>query len=137
MQAAVSSAHGISVGSRTCLSISWYIMPVCVCPRYIQAASTPKNIIILLDTSGSMTGKRFTIAQSTVSTILDTLSDEDYFNIIKVRFVLIGTLCKVGLNCMLLVYPFFLCSLYWKCMGVNFEIFTVVLSGSITGMGVG
>ncbi|XP_076447290.1 voltage-dependent calcium channel subunit alpha-2/delta-3-like [Babylonia areolata] len=50
---------------------------------YIQAASTPKNIIILLDTSGSMTGKRFTIAQSTVSTILDTLSDEDYFNIIK------------------------------------------------------
>ena len=62
-------------------------MPVCVCPRYIQAASTPKNIIILLDTSGSMTGKRFTIAQSTVSTILDTLSDEDYFNIIKVRRV--------------------------------------------------
>ncbi|KAL8621814.1 hypothetical protein ACOMHN_016300 [Nucella lapillus] len=50
---------------------------------YIQAASTPKNIIILLDTSGSMMGKRFTIAQSTVSTILDTLSDEDYFNIIK------------------------------------------------------
>ncbi|KAK7495559.1 hypothetical protein BaRGS_00013257 [Batillaria attramentaria] len=50
---------------------------------YIQAASTPKNIIILLDTSGSMTGKRFTIAQSTVSTILDTLSDQDYFNIIK------------------------------------------------------
>ncbi|XP_070193860.1 voltage-dependent calcium channel subunit alpha-2/delta-3-like [Littorina saxatilis] len=50
---------------------------------YIQAASTPKNIIILLDTSGSMTGKRFTIAQTTVSTILDTLSDEDYFNIIK------------------------------------------------------
>ncbi|XP_076468811.1 voltage-dependent calcium channel subunit alpha-2/delta-3-like [Babylonia areolata] len=50
---------------------------------YIQAASTPKNIIILLDTSGSMTGKRFTIAQSTVFTILETLSDEDYFNIIK------------------------------------------------------
>ncbi|KAL8569176.1 hypothetical protein ACOMHN_035446 [Nucella lapillus] len=50
---------------------------------YIQAASTPKNIIILLDTSGSMMGKRFTIAQSTVFTILETLSDEDYFNIIK------------------------------------------------------
>ena len=58
-----------------------------VCTRYIQAASTPKNIIILLDTSGSMTGKRFTIAQSTVSTILETLSDEDYFNIIKVQLL--------------------------------------------------
>ncbi|PVD24122.1 hypothetical protein C0Q70_14592 [Pomacea canaliculata] len=50
---------------------------------YIQAATTPKNIIILVDTSGSMMGKRMAIAQSTVSTILETLSDEDYFNIIK------------------------------------------------------
>lgn len=60
------------------------IQPCYVC-RYIQAASTPKNIVILLDTSGSMMGKRMAIAQSTVSTILDTLSDEDYFNITKVR----------------------------------------------------
>lgn len=54
-------------------------------PRYIQAASSPKNILILLDTSGSMKGLRFSIARSTVNSILDTLSDEDYFNVMQVQ----------------------------------------------------
>ncbi|XP_055882009.1 voltage-dependent calcium channel subunit alpha-2/delta-3-like isoform X2 [Biomphalaria glabrata] len=49
---------------------------------YIQAASSPKHILILLDSSGSMKGLRFAIARSTVSKILETLSDEDYFNVI-------------------------------------------------------
>ncbi|XP_059146243.1 voltage-dependent calcium channel subunit alpha-2/delta-3-like [Physella acuta] len=49
---------------------------------YIQASSSPKNVLILLDASGSMKGLRFVIATSTVSKILETLSDEDYFNII-------------------------------------------------------
>ncbi|GFO15487.1 voltage-dependent calcium channel subunit alpha-2/delta-3, partial [Plakobranchus ocellatus] len=50
---------------------------------YIQAATSPKNILILLDSSGSMKGLRFAIARSTVSKILETLSDEDYFNVIQ------------------------------------------------------
>ncbi|KAK3765199.1 hypothetical protein RRG08_051823 [Elysia crispata] len=50
---------------------------------YIQAATSPKNILILLDSSGSMKGLRFAIARSTVSKILETLSDEDYFNVLQ------------------------------------------------------
>ena len=52
--------------------------------RYIQAATSPKDLIMLIDTSGSMTGQRFEIAKATVKKILETLSDDDYFNIIKV-----------------------------------------------------
>ena len=37
-----------------------------------------------MDTSGSMKGLRMKIARSTVHQILDTLTDDDYFNIIKV-----------------------------------------------------
>lgn len=50
---------------------------------YIQGAAAPKNVIILLDSSGSMTGSRMIIAQSTVNKILDTLTVNDYFNIIQ------------------------------------------------------
>ncbi|CAH1783644.1 unnamed protein product [Owenia fusiformis] len=49
---------------------------------YIQAAATPKDIVILIDTSGSMTGMRMEIAIKTVNKILETLGDNDYFNII-------------------------------------------------------
>ncbi len=52
--------------------------------RYIQAATSPKDIVILLDASGSMTGQRMEIAKATVEKILDTLSDDDFFNIIWV-----------------------------------------------------
>ncbi|KAL5015024.1 hypothetical protein ScPMuIL_009294, partial [Solemya velum] len=50
---------------------------------YIKAATSPKNILILVDTSGSMKGLRMEIARSTISTILDTLSDDDYFKIMN------------------------------------------------------
>ncbi|XP_013401127.1 voltage-dependent calcium channel subunit alpha-2/delta-3 isoform X2 [Lingula anatina] len=50
---------------------------------YIQAAASPKDIVILLDSSGSMTGLRSKIARTTINKILDTLSDDDYFNIIS------------------------------------------------------
>uniref|UniRef100_S4RL35 Calcium voltage-gated channel auxiliary subunit alpha2delta 4 n=1 Tax=Petromyzon marinus TaxID=7757 RepID=S4RL35_PETMA len=49
---------------------------------YIQAATSPKDIVILVDVSGSMKGLRLTIAKQTISTILDTLGDNDFVNVI-------------------------------------------------------
>lgn len=50
-------------------------------PWYTTAANSPKNIVILQDTSGSMTGRRREIARHVVYTILDTLTDNDYVNV--------------------------------------------------------
>ena len=52
--------------------------------RYIQAAAYPKDVVILLDSSGSMKGLRIEIAKATVEKILDTLGDDDFFNVVKV-----------------------------------------------------
>ncbi|XP_055973742.1 voltage-dependent calcium channel subunit alpha-2/delta-4 [Sorex fumeus] len=49
---------------------------------YIQAATSPKDIVILVDTSGSMKGLRMAIAKHTITTILDTLGENDFVNII-------------------------------------------------------
>ncbi|XP_048521974.1 voltage-dependent calcium channel subunit alpha-2/delta-3-like isoform X2 [Dendroctonus ponderosae] len=48
---------------------------------YIEAASSPKDILILVDRSGSMTGMRREIARHVVHNILDTLGNNDYVNI--------------------------------------------------------
>uniref|UniRef100_A0A1I8BDN2 VWFA domain-containing protein n=1 Tax=Meloidogyne hapla TaxID=6305 RepID=A0A1I8BDN2_MELHA len=50
---------------------------------YVEAATIPRNLIILLDTSGSMLGQRFEIARQTIESILSTLSESDFFNIIQ------------------------------------------------------
>ncbi|XP_077995480.1 voltage-dependent calcium channel subunit alpha-2/delta-3-like isoform X2 [Glandiceps talaboti] len=50
---------------------------------YIQAATSPKNIVILVDTSGSMLGLRNDIAKHTVQTLIDTLGDDDFFNVMQ------------------------------------------------------
>ncbi|XP_073803266.1 voltage-dependent calcium channel subunit alpha-2/delta-4 isoform X2 [Danio rerio] len=49
---------------------------------YIQAATSPKDIIIAVDISGSMKGLRLTIAKHTINTILDTLGENDFVNVI-------------------------------------------------------
>ncbi|KAG0723165.1 Voltage-dependent calcium channel subunit alpha-2/delta-4 [Chionoecetes opilio] len=48
---------------------------------YIQAASSPKDMVILLDVSGSMTGLRKEIAKHVVLNILETLNENDFVNI--------------------------------------------------------
>src|SRR5688572_13085089 len=45
---------------------------------FIRAAAYPKDMIILLDGSGSMTGQRKEIAKNVVLNILQTLTDDDY-----------------------------------------------------------
>ncbi|XP_069110097.1 voltage-dependent calcium channel subunit alpha-2/delta-3-like, partial [Argopecten irradians] len=49
---------------------------------YIESSSSPKNVVILVDTSGSMKGLRMEITRSTIERILETFSSKDYFNII-------------------------------------------------------
>ena len=50
-------------------------------PWYLQAAASAKDMIILVDTSGSMTGVRKEIAKQVVLTLLDTLGENDFINI--------------------------------------------------------
>ncbi|XP_071807181.1 voltage-dependent calcium channel subunit alpha-2/delta-3-like [Asterias amurensis] len=52
---------------------------------YIAATSDPKDVVIVLDCSYSMKGKKFDIAVSVVRIILDTLTKQDYVNVICAR----------------------------------------------------
>jgi len=52
--------------------------------RYVENAAFPKDVLILMDRSGSMKGVRLEIARSTVEKIFTTLTDDDYFNVITV-----------------------------------------------------
>nr|CAD7196612.1 unnamed protein product [Timema douglasi] len=48
---------------------------------FIEAATSPKDMLILVDDSGSMTGMRKEIARHVVNNILDTLGNNDFVNV--------------------------------------------------------
>ncbi|CAD5218469.1 unnamed protein product [Bursaphelenchus okinawaensis] len=49
---------------------------------FIDAATMSKNVLIMLDLSGSMLGQRYEIAKQTIEAILETLYDNDFFNVL-------------------------------------------------------
>ena len=53
---------------------------------YIEGTASPKDLIILVDYSGSMTGQRWQIARKTTDAILDSLTPNDFFNVFFVFF---------------------------------------------------
>lgn len=53
---------------------------------FIDAATMSKNVLIMLDLSGSMLGQRFEIAKQTIEAIMDTLYDNDFFNVMAVSY---------------------------------------------------
>ncbi|XP_076283345.1 ca[2+] channel Muscle-specific alpha2/delta subunit isoform X1 [Lasioglossum baleicum] len=50
---------------------------------FIEAATCSKDMVILMDTSGSMTGMGKTIAKATINAILDTLSNNDFVTVLS------------------------------------------------------
>ncbi|KAL2102162.1 hypothetical protein ACEWY4_001330 [Coilia grayii] len=52
-------------------------------PWYIQGASSPKDMLILVDASGSVSGMTMRLIRTSVTEMLETLSDDDYVNIVS------------------------------------------------------
>lgn len=69
-----------------CSAMKWRSDPVDIydCRTrawYMEAAASPKDVVILVDRSGSMTGQRRDIAKHVVTNILDTLGNNDFVSV--------------------------------------------------------
>jgi von Willebrand factor type A domain. len=76
-------------------------------PWYIDASLSPKDVIILVDNSGSMTGTSHDIARHVVNSVLETLGSNDFVNVLKfnanvtpvISCLCNGTLIQVRAQC--------------------------------------